>query len=70
MKNTLLKLFIVCTCLFSDYALFAQPGNNDDDLDLEGNDPPAAPINSKLMILLVFGAVYGFYAYKNNKKTA
>ena len=69
MKNTLLKLFITCTCLFSDFAMFSQIGNNDDDGDLEGNDPPAAPINSKLIILLLIGFIYAFYIIKNKRKT-
>ena len=68
MKNYLLKTFILCTCLFSDFVVFSQIGNNDDNGDLEGNDPPAAPINSKLIILAVAGIFFAIYKLKENRK--
>lgn len=69
MRNNLLKLFIVCTCLFSDFAIYSQIGNNDDTGSLEGNDPPAAPINTKLIFLAIAGVSYAIYTFKNNRKT-
>ena len=47
--------------------MYAQ-GDDDENGDLEGDDPPAAPINSKLIILLIVGLVYVYYTYKNDKK--
>jgi hypothetical protein len=47
--------------------IFAQ-GDEDNNGDLEGNDPPNAPINSKLVLLLIFGIMLAFYTYKRNKK--
>ena len=68
MKNYLLKTFILCTCLLSDFVVFSQIGNNDDNGDLEGNDPPAAPINSKLIILAIAGIFFAIYKFKENRK--
>ena len=68
MKNYLLKIFITCSCLFSDFVAFTQIGNNDDNGDLEGNDPPAAPINSKLIILAIAGIFFAVYKFKENRK--
>ena len=70
MKNYLLKTFILCTCLFSDFVVFSQIGNNDDNGDLEGNDPPAAPINSKLIFLAIAGIIFAVYKFKENRTTA
>ena len=70
MKNFTFKLFIFCTCLFSDFAMFSQPGNNDNNGDLEGNDPPAAPINSKLIILAIVGLLFAIYIFKTRRKNA
>ena len=69
MKNNLLKLLIVCIGLFSDFAVYSQIGNNDDNGNLEGNDPPAAPINTKLILLAVAGIFFAIHTFKNNRKT-
>lgn len=68
MKN-LLKYYILTFVLLSDFVLFAQePGDDDGTGGLEGGDPPPAPINSKLIILLIFGLSFAFYKYKLNSK--
>jgi hypothetical protein len=52
--------------------MFAQPGDEDnnggDGGGLEGTDPAPAPINSKLVILVILGLVFAFYKLKNNPK--
>ena len=70
MKN-LLKYYILTFILLSDFVLFAQePGDDDGTGGLEGSDPPAAPINSKLIFLAILGLIFVFYTIKNKRKTA
>jgi hypothetical protein len=69
MKN-LIKFGLFSFFLLSDFVMFAQPGDEDDNGGggLEGNDPAPAPINSKLIILLVLGLVFAFYKLKKSPK--
>jgi len=69
MKNCL-KFYLFSFFLLSDFALFAQPGDEDNNGGggLEGTDPAPAPINSKLVILAILGLVFAFYKLKNNPK--
>lgn len=71
MKN-LIKFGLFSFFLLSDFVMFAQPGDEDDNGGggLEGNDPAPAPINGKLVILLVLGLVFAFYKLKNSPKKA
>jgi hypothetical protein len=61
---------IMAFFLLHDFSLFAQAGPGDDDGGggLEGGDPPAAPINSKLIYLTIAGIIFAFYSYKKNRK--
>lgn len=73
MKN-ILKLYLVAFLLFSDFVVFAQPGDDDDggggDGGVEGGgDPQPAPINAKLILLLIVGVMFVFYTYKKNRRT-
>jgi hypothetical protein len=57
--------------MLSDFVLFAQePGDDDGTGGLEGVDPPAAPINSKLVFLAILGLIFVFYTIKNKRKIA
>jgi len=51
-----------------DVAVFAQPGDDDGSGGLEGNDPPPAPINTKLIWLAIIALIYGFYSIKKYRK--
>jgi hypothetical protein len=64
------KIYLLAFLLLADFVAFAQggPGDDDGDGDLEGGDPPAAPINTKLFLLVVFGLILAFYSYKKYKK--
>jgi hypothetical protein len=53
--------------LLHDFRLFAQ-GDENDDGDLEGDDPPAAPINTKLIYLALVGIAFVFYTLQKRKK--
>jgi hypothetical protein len=68
MKNTYKILFLLYFSL-TDFMLFAQPGDDDTNGEngLEGGDPPVAPINTKLWLLLFFAIVYAFRELKNRK---
>lgn len=71
MKN-LIKFGFLFFFLLSDFIMFAQPGDDDDNGGggLEGVDPAPAPINSKIIILLIVGLVFAFYKLKNIPKKA
>lgn len=69
MKSTLLKIYIFSFLFMTDFVAFAQPGTDDGSGGLEGDDPPPAPINTKLIFLAVFGILYVAYYFKNNKQT-
>jgi len=70
MKQNLLKFYLLGFFLLSDFIMFAQPGDDDDTGGLEGDDPPATPINSKIIWLLVVGILFAVYTLNKNKKRA
>ena len=53
--------------LLHDFRLFAQ-GDDNDGGDLEDDDPPAAPINTKLIYLAIIGIAFVFYTLHRRKK--
>lgn len=70
MKKKLLHFYILTFVLFSDFVMFAQPAEDNDDGNLEGDDEPAAPINSKIIYLAIVGVLFALYKYKQHKKIA
>ncbi|MCR5862960.1 hypothetical protein LRS05_12810 [Flavobacterium sp. J372] len=68
MKNSFLKLYMLAFFLVSNIALYAQPGQDNPDGDLEGGDPPPAPINSKLIYLALVGIAFGFYYFMKKRE--
>ncbi len=69
MKNSLKFYFVTLLLLASDFVAFAQPGDDDGGGGLEGDDPQPAPIDSKLIILLIIGILFVFYTYKKSRRT-
>jgi hypothetical protein len=73
MKKTY-EIFIVLYFLFLNFITFAQIGAGPGDEDnnggtaLEGGDPPATSINSKLWILILLGIMYSFFLIERNRK--
>jgi hypothetical protein len=70
MKKTL-KIALLFYFLFADFMLFAQiggPGDEDNNGGdgLEGGDPPAAAINTKLWMLLLLALVYSYFKFKKS----
>ena len=65
----LFKFYLLSFVLLSDFVTFAQPGDDDGGGGLEGGDPQPAPINGKLILLVISGILFVFYTYKKNKKT-
>ena len=63
MKNNFFKLYILSFFLLTDFMLFAQ-GQDQGGGGLEGNDPPTAPINDKLIWLGILAILFAFYSYK------
>jgi len=70
MKNNLFKIYILSFFLLVDFVTFAQPGDDDGSGGLEGNDPPPAPINGKLIWLAVLGILFAFYSFKKYRKVS
>jgi hypothetical protein len=68
--NNLFKLFIFSFVLLSDFIMYSQPGDDTGAGDLEGDDAPVAPIDSRLIILALAGIVFAVYTFRNNRKTA
>jgi LPXTG-motif cell wall-anchored protein len=64
------KIYILVILLFSDFVLFAQPGDDDGSGGLEGDDTPAAPINGKLIWLGIVGLLFAFYYFSKKRQNA
>ena len=64
------KIYLITFLVCADLTAFAAgPGDNDGGGGLEGGDtPPAAPINSKLIILAFLGIIYVIYTFRRNKR--
>lgn len=65
--KSIYKFYIVTFLLLSDFIMFAQPGDDDGGGGLEGDDPPAAPINGKLIWLAIVSVFFAYYIL--NKRT-
>jgi hypothetical protein len=69
------KFYLFAFFLISDFALFAQDPNNGDGLggDIEGDGdvtPAPAPINSKIILLVITAVFFAFYTYNKKAKRA
>ncbi|WP_298224243.1 hypothetical protein [Flavobacterium sp.] len=70
MKNRLFNLYLISFFLLVDFVAFAQPGDDDGSGGLEGNDPPPAPINGKLVWLGIVALLYAFYSIRKYRRMA
>ena len=70
MKNRVLHIFLITFFIFVDFVAFAQPGDDDGSGGLEGNDPPPAPINGKLIWLGIVAILFAFYSIRKYRKIA
>ncbi|WP_298395851.1 hypothetical protein [Flavobacterium sp.] len=68
--NKFLKFCFFTFLLLSDFIVFAQPNDDGDEGPVEGVDPAPAPINGKLILLLILGVTFAFYKLKNATKEA
>ncbi len=68
--KSLYKFYVLAIVLFSDFALFAQPGDDDGGGGLEGDDTPAAPINGKLIWLGIIGILFAFHYFSKKRQNA
>lgn len=67
------KLFTTyCTIFFlvSSTVMFAVPGDESENGDLEGPEPTAAPINNKLFILIIAGILYAYFHFSKKENQA
>lgn len=58
------KLYILAFLVFADIAAYAGPGDDTGGGDLGGGDPPPAPINSYLVIMIGLGLLLSFYSLR------
>ena len=70
MRKNFFKLYIFSIVLFSDFIMFADPGDDTPGGDLEDDDAPQAPINGKLLWLALAGILFALYMYKSRRKEA
>lgn len=63
------KIFLLTFLVFADVAAFAGPGGDTGGGDLGGGDPPATPINTYLIVMIVLGLLMGFYSFKKTQKS-
>lgn len=71
MLNKFIKIYIFSVILLSDFILFAQdddPGAYLEDQFGNTDNTVEAPINSKLILLLITGIAFSFYYFKNNRE--
>lgn len=64
MKNNLIKIYSSLFCLLTSFLAFSQPGTGSDTGNLETPDSPSAPIDSKLLVLIVIGILFAFYTLR------
>lgn len=68
MKNSIFKLYLLAFLLAGDFYAFAQPGSDDPDGGLEGDDDPPTSINAKLIYLAIIGVAFAFYYFQKRKQ--
>jgi hypothetical protein len=62
-------IFTLIAIVIVPFITFAQDPYPGDFNSPEDYDPPAAPIDTHVMILLVFGLCYVFYKFRRTYKT-
>ena len=62
--KTKYKFLIFLYFFLINFMLFAQPTDEDNNGDLEGQDPQAAPINNISFLLAVFAVIYAYHKLK------
>ena len=67
MKKNLLKLLFISLFILSSSVMFSQ-GDDNGDGTLEDDDPPAAPINSGITLLIIAGTGLAIYSFKVDRK--
>jgi hypothetical protein len=72
MKAKLIKLGFLTYLLLTNFILFAKDNGGDilDDGNVENNEPPVAPINNVIIILVIISLAFAFYLYKTKKVKA
>jgi hypothetical protein len=70
MKKRVLHIFLITFFILVDFVAFAQPGDDDGSGGLEGNDPPPAPIDGKLIWLGIVAILFAFYSIRKYRKIA
>jgi len=69
--KSFVKLYLFSFILLSNFTTFAQTGPGDTgDGNLEGTDPAPAPIDGKLILLIIVALLFALYKLKNSTKKA
>lgn len=72
MKFNYTKLFMTCAFMVMSFAIFAQPpADIPDPIDQVGDeDPPATPVNAKLLYLAIAAVAFAFYQIRIARQKA
>jgi hypothetical protein len=69
MKNKSIKFYSTILFFFTNFMLFALPGDGSDTGDLENTEPTAASIDNQFYVLLIVGILFAVYTFRKSRKT-
>ncbi|WP_159802316.1 hypothetical protein [Flavobacterium sp. MK4S-17] len=68
MTNNVLKFYFLAFLLVSDFVVFAQDTGPTEDTGGPEDSDPAAPINTKLIVLALAGIMFAYYYFIKKRK--
>lgn len=66
MKTNIFKFYSTLFCSLSSFLIFADPGDESQDGELESGE--LTPINSQLILLIIASVSFAIYTFRTNRK--